>query len=204
MAPAAPTDSEGPVEGPATLAIEGRLVAGQVMSVEADLGVFLFVPDEELELDDVPLADARARIQWGDGEGYGAEAVVVESDDPERWVLSVPVQLDPTRMRQVTRMMGEGAWSFEVDDDGPIVDVFDLSERGLGLAYPRGEGPPGRGARVAGTLVGDTAERWPVVLTCTNVRPHPSDDASWIVGGRIAHSDPAARQRLADHVRAMI
>lgn len=203
MAPAASHESTGPVEGPATLAIEGRLVHGSVLSADADLGVFLFVPDEPVEGDEPPLADARARIRWGDGEGYDAEAVVVEADDAERWVLSVPVQLDHTRMRKSTRMLGEGAWSFEVED-GPQIDVYDLSERGLGLAYPRGEGPAGRGSRVAGTLVGDTDERWPVVLTCTNVRPHPADDAAWIVGGRIAHSDAGARKRLADLVLAML
>ena len=184
------------VDGPATLAIDGQLVEGSVLSSDAELGFFLFVLEEAAPAEALPTAGADVRIRWQGSDGFGAEAQVVEIEDPDRWVLSVPVGLDASRKRQATRMMGEGAWSFTVDEDGPTVEVYDLSERGLGLCYPRGEGPSGRGAEVAGTLAQDDGQTWDVVLSCTNVRAHPSEEGLWIVGGRLRHDDAAARERL--------
>ena len=193
-----PSDDLSPslVDGPATLAIDGQLFTGTVLSADAELGFFLFVLEEAPDAGALPDPGAEARIRWQDADGFGAEAQVVEIEDPDRWVLSVPVGLDPSRKRQATRMMGEGAWTFTVEDDGPTVEVYDLSERGLGLCYPRGEGPRGRGVAVVGTLEQDDGQAWDVVLACTNVRAHPTEDGLWIVGGRLRHDDPAARERL--------
>jgi hypothetical protein len=183
-------------DGPATLAIDGQLVEGSVLSSDAELGYFLFVLGEALDGDALPSSGSDVRIRWQGSDGFDAKAQVVEIEDPDRWVLSVPVGLDPSRTRQATRMMGEGAWSFTVDDDGPTVEVYDLSERGLGLCYPRGEGPSGRGAEVAGTLSQDDGQTWDVVLSCTNVRAHPVEEGLWIVGGRLRHDADDARERL--------
>lgn len=193
--------SLGPVEGAATLALDGHRIHGNVLSADTQLGFFLFVPSEPGHAP--PPQDAAVRIRWKGGDDFRAEARVVETEDADRWVLSVPTQLDPSRQRQATRLLGEGEWSFFSADDQREVEVYDLTAQGLGLAYPRGEGPSGRGVEVSGQLRRGPGETWSVVLECTNVRPHPTEAHLWIVGGRLRHDNDAACAALGQLVASL-
>ena len=198
------TSSTGPVEGPASFAIDGQIVHGTVMAADPDLGTFLFVTGEA-DADDhepepvLPEQGQSVRIRWGSLTGFQAEAKVLEVEDQDRWILSVPVEIDPGRLRQSARVLGEGAWTFLLGD-GSSVEVYDLSERGLGLSFPSGEGPRGRGATLQGSLRAEGAGIWQVTLTCTNVRSHPHDDGYWIVGGRLECKSAEDRSELAELV----
>lgn len=167
--------------GPAALALEGRVVHGLVRSASADLGCFVFLPAES---SDVPADGALVRIRWGRSGAFRAEAEVVEIEDEDRWVLSVPTALAPSARRASPRLPADGSWSFEAGN-GVMVDVYDVSATGLGLLYPAGEGPAGRGATLEGTLRYAGGQQWAVRLVCTNVRPCPDCPGQWVVGVRL-------------------
>lgn len=186
--------------GPAELALGGDCVPGLVLSASAELGVFLFVPTAEVE---PPREGSRVRIRWAGAADFGAEAELLEVEDEERWVLSVPAPLAPARQRRSTRLRAEEDWVF-VTEDGDEVELFDLSARGLGLVFPRGEGPQGRGATLRGTLIQAGGGRWKATLCCTNVRPHPDDERHWVVGTRMTLASPAVAEILDDVVEALI
>lgn len=194
-----------PVVGAATVAIDGRLVRGTATSVDPGLGLFTFLVEEEsVDLVTVPDEGATVRIRWDGAARFDAEAEVVEVDEPERWVLSMPVGLDDTRRRQADRVEGDGVWSFVVDDDDNIeVDVFDLSADGVGLVFESGCGVAGAGCSLSGTLVGSGLGQWAVTLETTHVRRHPDDERSWIVGCRMDHINDIQRQQLAQALREL-
>ncbi len=134
--------------GSVTLAVDGQLIAGMVVSPEASLGLFQFVPDEPDQLDVEAEEGMLVRLQWKGRSGFDAEAEVLECDDPERWILSVPAELDPTQQRQSRRIMADGAWSLRTEE-GVRLEVFDVSARGIGLEFPAGDGPAGVGDTIA-------------------------------------------------------
>jgi len=184
----------GPTTGSAVLAVDGQLVSGMVLSPHAELGLFLFVPhDPEGVACDVE-EGALVRIRWAHSEAFDAVAEVLEVDSRERWILSVPVQLAPQQTRQSPRMLADGAWTL-VTRDNVVLDVYDLSARGIGIEFPAGGGPAGVGECIEGVLSAETLGFFRVRMECTNVRPHPDDGRLWIVGGRLVISDRDARRQ---------
>lgn len=184
--------------GPATLAIEGHLVAGRVLSPDATLGLFVFVVDEPSNAVNPLEEGTPCRIKWATGANFDTEAVLVEAEDGERWVLSVPVDLSPAAMRQSPRLLADGGWGL-VTEQGETLDIFDLSARGIGIEFPSGSGPAGVGGRIEGRLQAVGLGSWDVVVECTNVRAHPDDGRQWIVGGRLTlhgEAESAQYQRI--------
>jgi hypothetical protein len=196
----------GPFEGPASFAIDGLVVNGTVLAADPEIGTFVFVTAEPPDDDDqdpfVPQQGTLVRIQWGDRLGFAAEARVLEVQDHDRWILSVPVNIDPDKMRQATRVMGEGIWTFSVKL-GTSVEVYDLSERGLGLVFPSGEGPASRGVTLHGVLQVEGVRTWEVNLLCTNVRAYPRQESLWIVGGKIDFEYDKDRENLQAIVKSL-
>jgi hypothetical protein len=182
------------MKGTAVLAVDGQLVSGLVLSPHAELGLFLFMPDEPEQVESDVEEGSVVRIQWQDSQSFDAVAEIIELDDRERWILSVPVQLGASQQRRSRRLMADGAWSI-VTSTGETLDVYDLSEEGIGIEFPAGEGPAGVGETVSGVLRGDTIGFFEVRVECTNVRPHPDDDRLWIVGCQLDIADPAARRK---------
>jgi hypothetical protein len=180
--------------GTAVLALAGKLVPGQVTVPHPELGLFVFVPDEPEAGDAKAEPGTLVRIRWRGSEGFDAEAEIIELDDPERWVLSLPQKLAPSQQRQSPRILADGAWTLETLDD-EVLDVHDLSARGLGLEFPAGEGPRGVGEHIEGVLRAAGAGTYEVRVEFTNVRPHPDSERLWIVGGRLVIEDDAARRR---------
>lgn len=154
---------------------------GLIRSASADLGCFVFLPAES---SDVPADGALVRIRWGRSGAFRAEAEVVEIEDQDRWVLSVPTALAPSARRASPRLPADGSWSF-VDENGDLVDIYDVSLSGLGLLYPAGEGPSGSGDILDGTLRFASGQQWAARLVCTNVRPCPDCPGQWVVGVRL-------------------
>lgn len=180
--------------GSVTLALDGQLVSGLVLAPHAELGLFLFVPDDPDAYEGDVEEGAMVRIRQDSSAGFDAVAEILEVDDRERWILSVPVQLAPQLQRRSKRVLADGAWTLETED-GDSLDVFDVSARGIGIEFPAGDGPAGIGERVVGTLRAETVGDFEVRMECTNVRPHPDDDRLWIVGGRLVMSDRDAQVR---------
>jgi len=178
------TPSQTVRSGPATIAIDGQLVAGKVLSANAGLGLFVFVLDEPGDRTDFLAEGTPCRIKWADSTDFDAEAELVEAEDEERWVLSVPVDLSPAAMRQSPRLLADGGWGL-VTGEGELLEVYDLSARGIGIEFPAGGGPAGVGDRIEGRLEAVGLGSWEVVVECTNVRAHPDDGRQWIVGGRL-------------------
>jgi len=189
--------------GSVTLAVDGQLIAGMVVSPEASLGLFQFVPDEPDSLDVEAEEGMLVRLQWKGRSGFDAEAEVLECDDPERWILSVPAELDPTQQRQSRRIMADGAWSLRTEE-GVRLEVFDVSARGIGLEFPAGDGPAGVGDTIEGVLSGQSFGQREVRVECTNVRPHPDDSGLWIVGGRLKFADEASVQAYQSFLQSLI
>ncbi len=177
--------------GSAVLAIDGKLVPGLVTAPHAELGLFLFLPDDPEAVAGQVEESAKVRIQWRDSESFDAEAEIVEIDDPERWVMSVPQALLPARQRQSPRVLADGAWTFETKDDVQL-DVYDLSKRGIGLEFPAGGGPARAGIHIRGVLRSPGIGKFEGHVECTNVRAHPDDEHLWIVGGRLKIADEDA------------
>ena len=184
------------MKGAAVLAVDGQQVRGLVMSPHAELGLFLFVPDEPDQIEVEVEEGAEVRIRWRESDSFDAVAEIIEFDGRERWILSVPVQLGAGRQRQSPRMLADGAWSL-MSAGGDLLDVYDLSEQGIGIEFPSGEGPAGVGEHIVGMLRADSMGFFEVRVECTNVRPHPDDDRLWIVGGRLEIVDPAAQRQFA-------
>ncbi len=186
--------SFGPsLSGTAVLAVDGQLVPGLVLSPHAELGLFLFVLDEPEAFEGEVEEGSLVRIQWQGSTGFDAVAELLEVDDRERWVLSVPVQLDSLQKRQSPRIPADGAWTLETEE-GDLLEVYDLSVRGIGIEFPAGEGPAGVGECIVGVLRAETIGDFEVRVECTNVRTHPDDDRLWIVGGRLVMADRDARR----------
>ena len=182
------------MRGSAVLAVDGQQVQGLVMSPHAELGLFLFVPDAPDQVDVEVEEGSEVRIRWRDSATFDAVAEIIEADGRERWVLSVPVQLGASQQRQAPRMLADGVWSLQ-SAAGDILDIYDLSEQGIGIEFPAGEGPAGVGEYISGMLRADSMGFFEVRVECTNVRPHPDDDRLWIVGGRLEIVDSAARRQ---------
>ena len=134
------------------------------------------------------------RVRWRGSDGFDAEAKIIELEDRERWVLSLPQKLPPSQQRRSPRILADGAWTLETEDDD-VIDVYDLSARGLGLEFPAGEGPAGAGEHIEGVLRAAGAGGFEVRVEFTNVRPYPDSGRLWIVGGRLVIEDDAARRR---------
>jgi hypothetical protein len=179
-------------DGPAALALDGRTVAGFVVNASVELGCFHFLPEDA---DAPPEVGDRVRLRFGASGSFDAIAELIEVEDDDRWVFAVPAPLDPSLRRRDTRLRADGEWSFQVED-GDEVDVYDISARGVGLLFPRGEGPKGRGAVLRGTLLRDGGRAWKAELTCTNVRPCAEADHLWIVGARMQLGSEAERAAL--------
>jgi hypothetical protein len=182
------------MKGTAVLAVDGQQVRGLVMSPHAELGLFLFVPDDPDQVEVEVEEGTEVRIRWQASTSFDAVAEIIEVDDRERWILSVPVQLGASRQRQSPRMLADGAWSL-MSQGGELLDVHDLSEQGIGIEFPAGEGPGGVGELIVGMLRADSMGFFEVRVECTNVRPHPDDDRLWIVGGRLEIVDPSAQRQ---------
>jgi len=180
--------------GTAILAVDGKLVPGQVTAPHPELGLFVFVPDELDARDAKAEVGTLVRIRWRKSEGFDAEAEIIELGNRERWVLSVPQKLPSNQQRQSPRILADGAWTLETEDDD-VLDVYDLSARGLGLEFPAGEGPAGVGVQIEGVLRAAGTDSFEVRVECTNVRPYPDGGRLWIVGGRLVIEDDATRQR---------
>jgi len=180
--------------GPATLAIDGQQVAGRVLSPNLDLGLFVFVVDEPGDVSAQLDEGAPCRIKWASGTDFDTEAELVEAEDGERWVLSVPVELSSAAMRQSPRLLADGGWGL-VTEDGDVLEVFDLSAGGIGIEFPAGSGPAGVGDRIEGRLKAIGLGSWDVVVECTNVRAHPDDGRQWIVGGQLKMPDESGMLR---------
>jgi hypothetical protein len=190
------------MQGSAILAIDGKLVPGLVTAPHAELGLFLFLPDEPEAFEGQVEEGATVRIRWGDRESFDAEAEIVEIEDLERWVMSVPQTLGPTQQRQSPRVLADGAWTFETEDELAL-DVYDLSARGIGLEFPAGDGPSEAGTRIPGVLRSPGLGGFRGRMECTNVRAHPDDEHLWIVGGRLVITDPDARARYQELLSRM-
>ena len=182
------------MNGTAVLAVDGKLVPGQVTVPHPELGLFVFVPDEPEANDAKADVGTLVRVRWRGSEGFDAEAEIIEMDDRERWVLSVPQKLPSSQQRQSPRVLADGAWSLETEDD-EVLDVYDVSARGLGLEFPAGEGPAEVGVHIVGVLRAAGTDGFEVRMECTNVRPYPEGGRLWIVGGRLMIDDDAARKR---------
>ena len=180
------------LSGSVTLAFDGQLVSGLVVSPHAELGLFLFVPDEPDMLESDVEEGALVRIRAQGSNTFDAVAEVLEVDGRERWVLSVPMQLAPQQQRRSERILSDGAWTLRTHR-GETLDVYDLSDDGIGIEFPAGEGPAGVGEAVVGMLRAANLGFFEVRVECTNVRPHPDDARLWIVGGRMTVADDAAR-----------
>ena len=180
--------------GTAVLALAGELVPGQVTVPHPELGLFVFVPDGPEAQAAKAEVGTLVRVRWRGSDGFDAEAEIVELEDRERWVLSLPQKLPPSQLRQSPRVLADGAWTLETDDD-EVLDVYDLSARGLGLEFPAGEGPAGVGECIEGVLRAAGAEPFAVRVEFTNVRPYPDGGRLWIVGGRLVIEDDATRER---------
>jgi hypothetical protein len=199
---AAPARPQTVRSGPATIAIDGQLVQGRVLSAHAGLGLFVFVLDEASERSDMLAEGTPCRIKWPGSDDFGAEAELVEAEDEERWVLSVPVQLSAAAMRQSPRLLADGGWGL-VTDEGDLLEVYDLSEEGIGIEFPAGGGPTGIGDRIEGRLQAIGLGSWDVVIECTNVRAHPDDGRHWIVGGRMNMGKVDGSEQYQGIIRAM-
>lgn len=180
------------MKGTAVLAVDGQLVSGLVLSPHAELGLFLFMPDAPDEVESDVREGTAVRIQWQGSQSFDAVAEIIETDDRERWVLSVPVQLGASQQRRSRRLMADGAWSIATSV-GDTLDVYDLSADGVGIEFPAGEGPAGVGESFSGVLRADSIGAFEVQVECTNVRPHPEDDRLWIVGCRLDITDAASQ-----------
>lgn len=180
--------------GTAVLALAGKLVPGQVTTPHPELGLFVFVPDEPEAHEAKAAVGTLVRVHRRGDEGFDAEAEIIELEDRERWVLSLPQRLPPSQQRQSPRILADGAWTLETEDD-EVLDVYDLSARGLGLEYPAGEGPAGVGEHIEGVLRSVGLGSFEVRVEFTNVRPYPDGERLWIVGGRLVIEDDAARRR---------
>ncbi len=180
--------------GTAVLALAGKLVPGHVTVPHPELGLFVFVPDEPEAHDVKAEVGTFVRVRWRGSEGFDAEAEIIELEDRERWVLSVPQKLPPSQQRRSPRILADGAWTLETED-ADVLDVYDLSARGLGLEFPAGEGPAGVGEHIQGVLRAVGAASFEVRVECTNVRPYPDGERLWIVGGRLVIEDDAERRR---------
>lgn len=183
------------LSGSVTLAFDGQLVSGLVVSPHAELGLFLFVPDEPDMLESDVEEGALVRIRAQGSNTFDAVAEVLEVDGRERWVLSVPMQLAPQQQRRSERVLSDGAWTLRTHR-GETLDVYDLSGDGIGIEFPAGEGPAGVGEAVVGVLRAASLGFFEVRVECTNVRPHPDDARLWIVGGRMTVADDAARRQF--------
>ncbi len=100
-------------DGPAGLALEGRVVFGEVRAASPDLGCFVFLPAQTAT---PPALGALVRIRWGRSDGFRAEAEVLEIEDEDAWILSVPMALGPSAQRTAPRIGAEGDWLFETED----------------------------------------------------------------------------------------
>jgi hypothetical protein len=180
--------------GTAVLALAGKLVPGQVTVPHPELGLFVFVPDDPEAGDAEAEVGTLVRIRWRGSEGFDAEAEIIELQDRERWVLSLPQKLPPSQLRNSPRILADGAWTLETKDE-EMLTVYDLSARGLGLAFPSGEGPASAGVHIEGVLQAAGGGGFEVRVECTNVRPYPDSERLWIVGGRLVIEDDATRQR---------
>ncbi len=180
--------------GTAVLAHAGKLIPGQMTAPHPELGLFVFVPDEPEARDATTEVGTLVRIRWRGSEDFDAEAEILELEDRERWVLSLPQKLPSSQQRQSPRILADGAWTLETEDDD-VLDVFDLSARGLGLEFPVGEGPASVGEHIEGVLRAAGVGRFEVRVEFTNVRPYPDGGRLWIVGGRLVIEDDAARRR---------
>jgi hypothetical protein len=181
------------LSGSVTLAFDGQLVSGLVVSPHAELGLFLFVPDEPDLLESHVEEGALVRIRTQGSKVFDAVAEVLEVDGRERWVLSVPVQLEPQQQRRSERVLSDGAWTLRTHL-GETLDIYDLSDDGIGIEFPAGGGPAGVGEGIVGILRAANMGSFEVRVECTNVRPHPDDARLWIVGGRMSVADEAARR----------
>ena len=191
------------MKGSAVLAVDGQLVSGLVLSPHAELGLFLFMPDDPDQLDADIGEGTKVRIRWRDSDDFDAVAEIIEVDDRERWILSVPVQLGAGRQRRSRRLMADGAWSIRTSA-GDILDVYDLSDEGIGIEFPAGDGPAGVGETVSGVLQAETIGFFEVRFECTNVRPHPDDDRLWIVGCQLEIADPEAKRQYDAALELMV
>ncbi len=190
------------MKGTAVLAVDGQLVSGLVLSPHAELGLFLFTPDDPEQVDADIEEGTMVRIRWRDSANFDAVAEIIEADGRERWILSVPVQLGAGRQRQSQRLMADGAWTI-MTSAGETLDVYDLSEEGIGIEFPVGDGPAGVGETVSGMLRAETIGNFDVRVECTNVRPHPDDDRLWIVGCRLEIGDPEAKKQYGSALEMM-
>lgn len=179
--------------GLVTLAVDGVVVSGSVHAADPTLGLLLFELDEAVE-GVAPEEGATVRISWPGESAFGAQAELIEIEDEQRWVLGVPSDLSPTQRRRAERVQADGAWRFVSLDDEVEVEIYDLSEGGLGLQFAKGFGPDRAGRRLSGHVMCDGNGSWPVTLHSTNVRRHPDDGRLWIVGCKVEHTS-AANQR---------
>ena len=180
--------------GTAVLALAGKLIPGQATVPHPELGLFVFVPDELEACEATAEVGTLVRIRWRGSEGFDAEAEIIELEDRERWVLSLPQKLPPSQQRQSPRILADGSWTLGTQHDD-VLDVHDLSARGIGLEFPAGEGPAGVGEHIEGVLRAVGAGSFEVRVEFTNVRRYPDGEHLWIVGGRLVIENDASRRR---------